>query len=59
LIETDVLAEALDPSTFEKACGFVEAVTLEIAPSLAARFGGRLTFANKLTHAVTPTSLKS
>ena len=46
LIETDVLAEALDPAGFENACHFVESVTLEMAPSLAARFGGRLTFAN-------------
>ena len=48
LIETDVLAEALDATGFENACDHVSAVTLEMAPSLAARFGGRLTFANKL-----------
>ena len=53
LIETDVLAEALDPASFETACGYVESVTLEMAPSLAARFGGRLTFANRLTLAET------
>ena len=48
LIETDVLAEALDATGFENACDYVSAVTLEMAPSLAARFGGRLTFANRL-----------
>ena len=53
LIETDVLAEALDPAGFERACGYIESVTLEMAPSLAARFGGRLTFANRLTLAET------
>lgn len=53
LIETDVLAEVLDTSSFENACGYVESVTLEMAPSLAARFGGRLTFANRLTLART------
>ena len=43
----------LDPASFETACGYVESVTLEMAPSLAARFGGRLTFANRLTLAET------
>jgi hypothetical protein len=46
LIETDVLAEALDPAGFENACNCVASITLEMAPSLAARFGGRLTFAD-------------
>ena len=54
LIETDVLAEALDPAGFENACHRVSSVTLEMAPSLAARFGGRLTFANRLTLAEQP-----
>ena len=54
LIETDVLAEALDPAGFENACHRVSSVTLEMAPSLAARFGGRLTFANRLTLAERP-----
>ncbi len=54
LIETDVLAEDFDPATFEDACSHVETVTLEMAPSLAARFGGRLTFANRLTLAAVP-----
>ena len=54
LIETDVLAQALDPAGFENACNYVSAVTLEMAPSLAARFGGRLTFANRLTLAELP-----
>ena len=54
LIETDVLAEDFSPATFETACSQVEAVTLEMAPSLAARFGGRLTFANRLTLATAP-----
>jgi hypothetical protein len=54
LIETDVLAEALDPAGFESACNHVMSVTLEMAPSLAARFGGRLTFANRLTLGETP-----
>jgi hypothetical protein len=54
LIETDVLAEALDPAGFENACNHVMSVTLEMAPSLAARFGGRLTFANRLTLAKKP-----
>jgi hypothetical protein len=58
LIETDVLAEALDPAGFENACHFVESVTLEMAPSLAARFGGRLTFANRLVWARTPAAGK-
>ena len=49
LIETDVMAEVFDTETFENACSYVETVTLEMAPSLAARFGGRLTFANRLT----------
>ena len=55
LIETDVLAEALDPARFETACEHVSSVTLEMAPSLAARFGGRLTFANRLKLAEPPT----
>jgi hypothetical protein len=55
LIETDILAESLDPAVFENACGYVESVTLEMAPSLAARFGGRLTFANRLSLADIPT----
>lgn len=46
LIETDVLAEALDPAGFENACNCVASITLDVAPSLAARFGGRLTFAD-------------
>lgn len=54
LIETDVLAEDFDPASFENACSHVETVTLEMAPSLAARFGGRLTFANRLTLAAVP-----
>ena len=54
LIETDVLAEDFSPATFENACSHVETVTLEMAPSLAARFGGRLTFANRLTLATAP-----
>jgi Putative bacterial sensory transduction regulator len=45
LIETDVLAEALDPAGFKNACDCVAAITLEVAPGLAERFGGRLTFA--------------
>jgi hypothetical protein len=36
-------------------CGYVESVTLEMAPSLATRFGGRLTFANRLSLADIPT----
>lgn len=55
LIETDVLAEALDAARFENACHYVSSVTLEMAPSLAARFGGRLTFANRLKLADLPT----
>ena len=46
LIETDVLAEALDPAGFENACNCVASITLNVAPSLTARFGGRLTFAD-------------
>jgi hypothetical protein len=51
LIETDVLAEALDPAGFENACNCIASVTLDVAPSLAARFGGRLTFAEDPTTA--------
>ena len=54
LIETDVLAEALDPAGFENACNCVASITLDVAPSLAARFGGRLTFADDSTKADQP-----
>jgi Putative bacterial sensory transduction regulator len=50
LIETDVLAEALDPAGFENACNCVASITLDVAPSLVARFGGRLTFADDSTN---------
>jgi hypothetical protein len=46
LIETDVLAEALDPAGFANACKCIASITLEVAPGLAERFGGRLTFAD-------------
>lgn len=55
LIETDVLAEALDPAGFENACNCIASITLNVAPSLAARFGGRLTFADDPTTADLPT----
>jgi hypothetical protein len=56
LIETDVLAEALDSAGFENACNCVASVTLNVAPSLAARFGGRLTFTDDPTKADLPAS---
>jgi hypothetical protein len=46
LIETDVLAEALDPAGFENACLCVASITLDVASGLAERFGGRPTFAD-------------
>lgn len=47
LIETDVLAESLDPASFHNACQCVGSVTLNVAPGLHERFGGRLTFVEK------------
>lgn len=54
LIETDLLAEAIDPQSFENACNCIASVTLEMAPGLAERFGGRLTFAEEAAEAETP-----
>ena len=54
LIETDLLAEALDPAGFENACNCIASITLDVAPSLAARFGGRLTFADDSTNVDQP-----
>lgn len=54
LIETDVLAEALDPAGFENACNCVASITMDVAPSLAARFGGRLTFVDEHVPAEVP-----
>ena len=54
LIETEVLAEALDPAGFENACDCVASITLDVAPGLVERFGGRLTFAEDPSSAELP-----
>jgi hypothetical protein len=59
LIETDLLAEALDPAGFANACNCIATVTLEMAPSMAARYGGRLTFAEEPAEAETPAPRRS
>ena len=44
LVETDILAEALDPAGFDHACRCVASITDDIASGLHERHGGRLMF---------------
>ena len=49
LVETDILAEALDPAGFENACRCVASITDNIAAGLQQRHGGRLMFQDQAT----------
>jgi hypothetical protein len=42
LIETDILADALDPAGFSNACNIVGGVNAEVGPKLQSQFGGQL-----------------
>ena len=44
LVETDLLGEALDPRSFDNACGAVGAVAHQISGRLADRHGGTRVF---------------
>jgi len=44
LIETDILAESLDPAGFRNACNCVGSLTTDVARDLHTRFGGQVLF---------------
>jgi len=56
LIETDILAESLDPAGFRNACNCVGSLTTDVARDLHTRFGGQLLFVRSEETPATPSA---
>jgi len=54
LIETDILAESLDPAGFRNACNCVGSLTTDVARDLHTRFGGQVLFVRSEETPATP-----
>ena len=56
LIETDILAESLDPAGFRNACNCVGSLTTDVARDLHTRFGGQVLFVRSEETPATPSN---
>ena len=59
LIETDILAESLDPAGFRNACNCVGSLTTDVARDLHRRFGGQVLFVRSEETSATPSGAEA